>query len=76
MFTMTTTGGTLTFGAARFEDVEFLTYRDDLRGEITCGARTPPVVVLITYRPSDPPGKLAGTVVAVEFPPIGYVDKE
>jgi tetratricopeptide (TPR) repeat protein len=75
-FTVATNDATLAFGAPRFDDVEFLTYRDDLRGQIQCGARTPPVVVLVTYRASHPPDKLAGQVVAVEFPPIGYVDKQ
>jgi hypothetical protein len=55
--------------------VEFLTYRQDLAGQVQCGARTPPDVVLVTYRPSQEGGTVAGSMVAVEFPPVGYVDR-
>jgi tetratricopeptide (TPR) repeat protein len=74
-FTVTAKDTILTFDAARFEDVEFLTYRQDLAGQVQCGARTPPDVVLITYRPAEGDREVAGTIVAVEFPPLGYVEK-
>ena len=74
-FTIATKDGALVFGAARFEDVEFITYREDLAGRVQCGLRTPPDVVLVTYQPAASAGRLAGQVVAVEFPPAGYVDK-
>src|SRR5215203_4205021 len=55
-FTVAVKDSVLAFGAARFEDVEFLTYRQDLAGQVQCGARTPPDVVIVTYRP---PRKMA-----------------
>ena len=36
-----TADGPLALEAVRFEDVEFISYRDDLRGQVKCGARTP-----------------------------------
>jgi tetratricopeptide (TPR) repeat protein len=74
-FTVAVKDTVLAFAAARFEDVEFLTYREDLAGQVQCGARTPPDLVLVTYRPSQESGKVAGSMVAVEFPPLGYTEK-
>jgi tetratricopeptide (TPR) repeat protein len=56
------------FDAVRLDAIEFLSYRDDLRGSITCGARTPPERVYITWKPQDRPDK-PEQVVAVEFLP-------
>jgi hypothetical protein len=53
------------FQVARMESVEFITYRTDLQGNVTCGARTPPDPVYVTARD----GQLDGTVVAIEFLP-------
>jgi hypothetical protein len=53
------------FQVARMESVEFISYRADLQGNVTCGARTPPDAVYVTARD----GKLDGTVVAIEFLP-------
>jgi hypothetical protein len=65
---------TLRVSAKRFDDVEFITYRDDLRGSVLCGPRTPPDRVYVTWRPtsarepqSSPPTD--GEAVAVEFLP-------
>jgi tetratricopeptide (TPR) repeat protein len=74
-FTVAVKDTLLAFAAARFEDVEFLTYRQDLAGQVQCGARTPPDLVIVTYRPSKEDGKVAGSMVAVEFPPLGYTEK-
>jgi hypothetical protein len=74
-FTVAVKDTVLAFAAARFEDVEFLTYRQDLAGQVQCGARTPPDLVIVTYRPSKEDGKVAGSMVAVEFPPLGYTEK-
>jgi tetratricopeptide (TPR) repeat protein len=61
-------GGTLTpLAARRFEDVEFITYRDDLSGNIGCGPLKPPLPVYATLRAlGTPPARV---VVAIEFLP-------
>ncbi|HVL69967.1 MAG TPA: DUF1570 domain-containing protein [Vicinamibacterales bacterium] len=61
-------GGPVRFSAAKFEAIEFITYRDDLGGSVTCGPRTPPDRVYVTVTP-DPAGAGAGRVVAIEFLP-------
>ena len=53
------------YQAPSFDAVQFLTYRDDLNGNIGCGARTPPDRVYVTWIAGD----LDGTVVALEFLP-------
>jgi tetratricopeptide (TPR) repeat protein len=57
-------GGTL-------DTMDFVSYRDDIRGGINCGpqALTPPV--LVTYRP-EPDHGTAGEVIIVEVVPVGY----
>jgi hypothetical protein len=64
----------LRVSAKRLDDVEFITYRDDLRGSVACGPRTPPDPVFLTWRPTSagdpqrsPPTD--GEAVAVEFLP-------
>ena len=54
-------------GAAKFADVEFLTYRNDLKGNISCGPVTPALPVYLTWRA----GATAGSrlAVALEFLP-------
>ncbi len=54
------------FQATSFDGVEFITYRTDLQGNVTCGARKSPDRVYVTYRPGD----LDGTPVAIEFLPL------
>jgi tetratricopeptide (TPR) repeat protein len=56
------------FHAGQFQDLQFVTYRDDMRGKIPCGARDPEDVIYITWR------RAAGQriPVAVEFLPAGY----
>lgn len=53
--------------ATQFADVDFISYRDDLYGEIQCGRRDSPDAVYITW--TEP----LRQVVAVEFLPKGYV---
>jgi hypothetical protein len=67
----------LRFTAAGFAAIEFITYRDDLKGSVPCGPRTPPDVVYVTFREPDAAGSPAagGSVVALEFLPTGYVEK-
>jgi hypothetical protein len=52
------------FPVAKMDAVEFISYRNDLAGAVTCGARTPPDRVYVTARPGTP-----ATVVAIEFLP-------
>jgi hypothetical protein len=54
--------------AARLADVDFISYRDDLRGGVTCGRLADAIRVFITWREGDP-AKHEKTVVAVEFLP-------
>jgi hypothetical protein len=53
------------FQAAAITNVEFISYRRDLAGNVGCGGRTPPDPVYLTSRT----GPLDGTAVAVEFLP-------
>jgi hypothetical protein len=52
------------FQVAKMDAVEFISYRSDLGGAVTCGPRTPPDRVYLTTRPGTP-----ATVVAIEFLP-------
>jgi hypothetical protein len=54
------------FQTTSLDTVEFISYRTDLQGSVTCGARTPPDRVYLTFRTGD----LDGTVVAIEFLPV------
>lgn len=61
---------TIPVGVLRFDQIDFITYRDDLRGNVACGARDRPERVYLTWDPSKKsvPGT-EGDVVAVEFLP-------
>jgi Flp pilus assembly protein TadD len=54
------------FSATTIDRIDFISYRNDVRGAITCGPRTPPDRVYLTWRP------MKGTkqIVAVEFLPV------
>jgi len=57
----------ITATAMKFDDVEFITYRDDLRGNISCGPYKEPMKVYLTWKPGTVDGsKLA---VAIEYLP-------
>jgi hypothetical protein len=58
---------TVTATAAKFDEVEFITYRTDLTGSISCGLVKEPMRVYLTWRPGQPEG--AKIVVAIEFLP-------
>ena len=49
-------------------DVDFITFRDDVSGTVTCGALPKPMAVYITVKEGSPAGQ-AATVVAIEFLP-------
>jgi len=58
--------------ATGFEAIDFISYRDDVRGAVRCGPRTSEDLVVLTFRPG---GGVAGEVIAVEFPPANFVPK-
>ena len=64
-------GGTIRAHAGRFGEIDFISYRNDLKGQIQCGARTPADPVLLTIRP-DANSTSTGAAVAVEFVPANY----
>jgi tetratricopeptide (TPR) repeat protein len=57
------------FSAPTLRDVVLISHRDDLRDGITCGPRTPPDRVYLTWREGDSPDDKARRVVALEFLP-------
>jgi tetratricopeptide (TPR) repeat protein len=64
-------GVTLRAHAAKFNEIDLVTYRDDLRGGVQCGARAAAEPVLLTFIP-DAGSSSGGTAVAVEFVPLDY----
>lgn len=61
---------TLKLHSDRLNHIRFVTYTAEVRGQVTCGLRSPANPVLVTYRPSkDSNSKTDGEVVAVEFVP-------
>jgi hypothetical protein len=64
---------TVTATAAKFDDVEFITFRDDLKGTITCGPVKDPMPVYMTWRAGQAPG--SKIVVAIEFLPKTYAER-
>ncbi len=67
----------LRLSVPRTHAMDFISYRDDLRGDVSCGARKPPDPVYVTWTPA-PPGPAGlpdGEAVAVEFVPKDYVPK-
>jgi Tfp pilus assembly protein PilF len=69
-------GEALLLRAPRFDAVDFISYRSTTPGRIACGPRRPAEDVYVTWRPGEasvPSGTSAGTAVAVELLPDGYV---
>jgi hypothetical protein len=62
-----TAEGPLALEAARFEDIEFISYRDDLQGQVKCGVRKPAERVQATWRPGTTATQKRA--VAIEFMP-------
>ncbi len=58
--------GAEVFRAAKFDAVDFITYRDDLSGSINCGPIKDPLRVYVTWRPGVTGVR---TVIAIEFLP-------
>jgi hypothetical protein len=67
LFHIKTGNAPAVFKAAAFDKVEFITYRDDLTGSITCGAVKEPMWVYVTVGPGEQAG--AKVVMAIEFLP-------
>jgi hypothetical protein len=65
---------TLSATAKRMEDVELTQFLDLKDFSVTCGPRTQPETVVLTWRRDEPPvqGRV-GVAVALEFVPRGYV---
>ena len=58
------------FAAPKFGDIDFITYREQKGGSISCGERKPPESVYVTWMPlATPSAGVAGRPVAVEFLP-------
>ena len=56
------------YTAPRFSDIEFITYREQQGGAISCGVRQPADRVYVTWRPLETPAAgVGGRPVAVEF---------
>lgn len=63
-------GRALRLHSDKLSRIRFVTYTPDVRGQITCGLRSPANPVLITYRPAkESNSKADGEVIAVEFVP-------
>lgn len=62
--------GPIRLRAKEFKAIDFISYRDDLRGSVSCGAQ-PPGTVLVTFRP-DADATTAGIAVAIEYLPAGF----
>ncbi len=61
---------TLRFRNDSLNNIRFVTYTADVRGQVTCGPRTQATPVLLTYRPAkNTVGQTDGEVIAVEFIP-------
>ena len=60
--------GVTTLGVARMTDVDFISYRDDLSGSVSCGALKEPIRVYVTWKDGASPAA-EKVVVAVEFLP-------
>jgi tetratricopeptide (TPR) repeat protein len=64
------------FWAPSFDKIDFITYRDDLRGNVSCGRQPGAMQVYLTWRapaPGEPalPAGTEGRVVAIEYLPNG-----
>jgi tetratricopeptide (TPR) repeat protein len=66
-------GATIRAHTATFADVDFLSYQQKQSASISCGPRTPPEEVYLTWRPGDVGGGDKQTAVAVELLPDGFV---
>ena len=67
--------GPLRLRAKQLADVDFISYRTDTPGSVSCGALPKPLFVLATYRAATAgtgAAVTAGDAVAIELLPDGY----
>jgi hypothetical protein len=67
VFNLRTATGRALFTTARFDAVDFISYRTDLKGNIACGPLASPARVYVTWRPGKQRDE--HVVVAIEFLP-------
>ncbi|HEU5255221.1 MAG TPA: tetratricopeptide repeat protein [Vicinamibacterales bacterium] len=69
-------GQTLLLRAARFDAIDFISYRSSTPGTISCGPRPTLEAIYVTWRADEatlPAGTSQGIAVAVELLPDGFV---
>jgi hypothetical protein len=66
-------GSTLRARSPKFDEVEFISYQPKPPAPISCGPRTPPEEVYVTWRPAAAGDGSHATAVAVELLPEGFV---
>jgi hypothetical protein len=67
VFNLRTATGRALLTTARFDTVDFITYRTDLKGNVACGPLSSPAKVYVTWRQGNKPDERV--VVAIEFLP-------
>ena len=67
-----TADGAVRARAARFEDIQFVTYRKLTSQQVTCGKQNPAYEIYLTSREGTAPGT-ERTAVAVEVLPEGFI---
>jgi tetratricopeptide (TPR) repeat protein len=68
-------GRVFRLAAKQMSDIDFITYRTDTTGSVSCGPLKPAVKALVTYRPAAAPtaaGAIDGDAVAIELLPDDY----
>jgi tetratricopeptide (TPR) repeat protein len=71
-FRVQTPDGPVVVRATRLSDVDFITYRDDLSGNVGCGPMKEPMMVYVTWKEGKndgTPAQGSKQVVAIEFLP-------
>lgn len=71
VFVLGGSGETVRLPASRMADVDFITYREDVTGTVSCGPLKEPMKVYVTWRKQSKPDAMR-EVVAVEFLPKQY----
>ncbi len=68
VFHVKTGGAAVTLTAPKMKEVEYITHRDDLSGNVECGPLKEPMAVYVTWRPATDKSR-AKIVVAIEYLP-------
>lgn len=73
VFVVRTENGLLKLRTASFDDIEITTYDPKVKGEITCGARSPENNVIVAYvANTDKKVKADGILKSIEFVPADF----